>query len=333
MSKATARQSGFGKRFSCGRPSSNPMHHAIATYGIPKPAGAEGSQYSLGFRVEQWSPYASISSIFNNGPSLNSGFAVDVWRPNPFGTGTDAFTHQPVGNLHTGLQVDVAVRDTDAWLFRVGYNILLLGRIVFLAIPETLFRSNFNPTPVGDPPAAVQDVGTAIVEGPPRSVIVINPPAPPAVKWVRINRPTGPDLAILRGVFAHVPGNGVYTFDATMFLAADSGVASISFETAAGMGFLHLDFVASNQVRVDDIGPSFGSFPRGQAFNVQVTLNIGASATVHIALSNGASGQLNYTVQPPFQGLAHQFGAIRLWQGFPHVGGFDATDIVVTRAT
>src|SRR5215212_2714401 len=141
----------------------DPMHYAIATHGIPTPQGTEGSQYSLAFRVEQWSPYASLSSIYNRDESYYSGFAVDVWRPNPFGAGLDALSHQPVGNLYTGLQVDVAVRDTDAWLYRVGYNILLLGRIVFLTIPETVFRSNFDPTAIGQPPDAIQDVGTAIV--------------------------------------------------------------------------------------------------------------------------------------------------------------------------
>ncbi|MEA2801598.1 MAG: hypothetical protein QOE49_1693, partial [Rhodospirillaceae bacterium] len=34
----------------------------------------------------------------------------------------------------------------------------------------------------------------------------------------------------------------------------------------------------------------------------------------------------------PFQHLSRQFGAIRVWQGFPNVGAFDATNIVVTRA-
>jgi hypothetical protein len=109
----------------------NPMRHAIRTYAIPTPSGAEDSQYGLAFQVDQWSPYASISEIFNKDQSINSGFAVRVWRPNPFNTGKNAFSHQHVINLYTGLQVDVAVRDTDASLNRVGYNILLLGRIVF----------------------------------------------------------------------------------------------------------------------------------------------------------------------------------------------------------
>jgi hypothetical protein len=66
----------------------------------------------------------------NQGQSVNSGFAVDVWRPNPFNTATHAVTDLPVDHLFEGIQVDVAVRDTDAYIFRLGYNITLLGRIV-----------------------------------------------------------------------------------------------------------------------------------------------------------------------------------------------------------
>jgi len=319
----------------------DPMHYAIATHGIPTPQGTEGKQYSLGFQVEQWSPYASISSIFNQGESLNSGFAVDVWRPNHFGTGFDEFSHQSIGNLYTGLQVDVAVRDTDAWLYRVGYNILLLGKIVFLAIPETLFRSNFAPTAVGQPPATTQAVGTAdsTQAG---SVVVINAPTPPPIKWVQVKPATVELIPSFHGVFSHARGDGIYTFSAIIFMANNTGVSSISFERASGGefgGFLHLDLMPDNKIRIDDDpNTEFGSFPRGQAFTVQVTLNINASAsTAHIVLSGGASGQRDYTIRPISQSDSRQLDAIRLWQGFeigvPSVGTFDATDIVVTCAT
>lgn len=313
----------------------DPMNYAIATHSIPPPPGTEGNGYALAFQVEQDAPYASINSVFNQGQSINSGFAVDVWRPNHFGTGTDAFTHQPVGNLFSGLQVDVAVRDTDAWLYRVGYNISLLGKIVFLAIPETLFRSNFDPTPAGQPPAPIQDVGTAHIDGPAGSVIVIAPPVLPSGKWVRISRPAGPSVAGFQGVSSNVRGDGVYTFAATLFLTPASGIASISFETAVSQEFLHLDFMPDNRVRIDDTaGTEFGAFPRDQPFLVQVTLNINASAsTVQVVLAGaGASGEQDYTVLSPFQPLSRSFGAVRVWQGFPNTGAFDATNIVVTRA-
>jgi hypothetical protein len=206
---------------------------------------------------------------------------------------------------------------------------------------ETLFRSNFDPTQVGQPPAAVQDVGTANIDGPPGSVIVIAPPVLPSGKWVQIRRPDGPAVAGLQGKFSEFRGDGVYTFSATMFMASGSGVATIQFEAFTNpvsslQAFLHLDFTPDNQVRLDDLeGTRFGSFPRGQPFIVQVTLNINASAsTAHIVLSGaGASGERDYTVMSPFQSLSRQFGAVRVWQGFPHTGAFDATNIAVTRAT
>jgi hypothetical protein len=197
----------------------DPMHYAIAHHSIPKPPGTEGSQYSLAFQVEQLAPFASISSVFNAGESINSGFAVDAWRPNHWGSGIDAFTHQYVGTLFSGLQVDVAVRDTDAWLYRVGYDIALLGKIVFVAGQKTLFQSNFDPTTVGQPPSPAQEVGSATVEGPPRSVIVVDPPVLPSGKWVQISRPNGPDVAALHCVLTETPGPGVYVFSAEMFLS------------------------------------------------------------------------------------------------------------------
>jgi hypothetical protein len=58
--------------------------------------------------------------------------AVDVWRPTPFATVGDLVAGQVVGNIFAGIDVDVAVRDSDAWLYRLGYNITLLGKIVFV---------------------------------------------------------------------------------------------------------------------------------------------------------------------------------------------------------
>jgi hypothetical protein len=60
----------------------------------------------------------------------------NAWRLNPFGSGNDALTNQPFNRLFSGIQVDIAVRDTDAWIliFRLAYNIALLGRIIYVPI-------------------------------------------------------------------------------------------------------------------------------------------------------------------------------------------------------
>lgn len=206
--------------------------------------------------------------------------------------------------------------------------------------PQTLFRSNFDQTAEGQPPSSVQDVGTAQIHGPVGSVVVVAPPVLPSGKWLRISRPTGPDIAGFQGTLSQFGGEGVYTFSTTMFMPSGSGVATIQFETFSNpvsslSAFLHLDFTEDNRIRIDDNDSTkFGAFPRDQPFIVQVTLDINTSAsTARIILAgDGASGDRSYTILPPFQFMSQQFGAVRLWQGFPHTGAFEATNIAVTRA-
>jgi hypothetical protein len=114
---------------------SGPLNWAISQYSIPRPAGTVGTQYLVRFTLEEWSPFVSLGSVYNQGQSINSGFAVNDWRPNHFDSGTDVVTGQPVINIFTGVNADLAVSDSDAWLYRLNYNITLLGKIVFIAPP------------------------------------------------------------------------------------------------------------------------------------------------------------------------------------------------------
>jgi hypothetical protein len=315
------------------------LHYAIGLHSIPVPAGTEGVEYTVAFQVEQLAPIASLSAIYDAQQSINAGFAVDTWRPNHWGSGIDAFAHQYVGNLYTGLQVDVAVSDTDAWLYRVGYSIALLGRIVFVTGQKILFKSDFDREKAGSAPSTNQAVGTASVDG--GGVTVVGPQAPSTGNWARIDNPVGSSLAALDCVLTEAAGIGTYVFSAELLLTDASGVASISFRTAAGeagQDFLHVDFLSdaqgNNVARIDDIGPEFGTFPRNAAFLVQVALNVQASSsTVTVALTGSASGTQEAAVQPPFEHLAPEFRVVRLWQGFGDNGGFDATNIVVSIAT
>jgi hypothetical protein len=112
---------------------SGPLNWAIARYGIPRPPGTVGGQYRVRFSVDEWAPFVSLGSVFDQGPSVNAGFAVEDWRPNHFESGSDVVTNQAVHNIFTGVNADLAVNDTDAWIYRLGYNISLIGRIVFIA--------------------------------------------------------------------------------------------------------------------------------------------------------------------------------------------------------
>ncbi len=109
-----------------------PIKTANRLYGFPLPAGHEDTFRYL-FQVEQRAAFASLSSVFNANVSNNSGFAVDAWRPNPDFTVTDTENLQ-VPNIFSGVQADIAVRDSDAFLYRVGYHITLIGRIVLSPI-------------------------------------------------------------------------------------------------------------------------------------------------------------------------------------------------------
>lgn len=202
---------------------------------------------------------------------------------------------------------------------------------------ETLFQSNFDATPINQPPAHVQEVGTANIDGPPGSVIVVSPPVTPSGKWLQISRPTA-DSGIpgFQGVVSEFRGEGEYNFSATVLMPPSSGVATIQFEAfSQPVSFLHIDFMPDNRVRIDDVESTrFGTFPRGQPFIVQVTLNLNESPNAHIVLGGaGASGSADRNIIPGLHSVARQFGAVRLWMGFPHTGAFDATNIVVTRET
>jgi hypothetical protein len=203
---------------------------------------------------------------------------------------------------------------------------------------DTLFRSNFDETAIDQPPAAMQGVGTAAVSGPTGSVLVVAAPGGLNGKWLRLRRPNADSgFPEFQGILSQVRGEGRYTFSAIMFMpaGAEKLTATIQFEqlTPSNDRFLHLDLLPDNQVRIDDNETTkFGTFPRDQPFIVQVTLDATSTPNAHFVLSGaGASGIADYTIQPSLQQFARQFGAIRLLIGFPHIGEYYATTVVITR--
>ena len=205
---------------------------------------------------------------------------------------------------------------------------------------KTLFLSNFDPTPVNQPPAQMQDVGTVELAGPPETVFVVPPPAGPSGKWVAIRRPTADSPTTgLQGRLAALGGEGEHVFSTVLFIPPGTESVSIQFErfnqpVADLSSFLHLDFMPDGRVRINDQSETtFGAFPHGKPFILQVTLKIApASATARIVLSGAdASGEADYTVPPPFLIQAREFGAFRISLGFFSTGIVDATNMVVKR--
>jgi hypothetical protein len=234
-------------------------------------------------------------------------------------------------------------RPRFAYFSRRLLRIILPGAYLLFAgcSTQTLFQSNFA-TPIGQPPAHIQQVGTANPYGPTGSVVVESLPPPVAGYWVRIGRAdTQSSEAALQGVTTGYQGPGTYTISMSVMMPTGTGLATISLEPAGQSinvfgGFLHLDLMEDNTVRIDDDDSTkFGKFPRDQLFILQVTLTIGAAVNANIALS-GANTQTtsqskDYAIQPFAIPLAQQFGAVRLWMGIPWQGAFYAQNIVVTK--
>jgi hypothetical protein len=203
---------------------------------------------------------------------------------------------------------------------------------------ETLFQSGFNQNTIGSPPPAAQAVGTVALSGAPGSVVVVAPPPGASEHWVKISR-NGKNAPITTMLcnFSQFRGDGTYTLIAALFIPSNAGPATVEFDTSPqsqppGFGFLHLDFLQNNTVRInDDATTAWGAFPRDQLFTLVVTLDITSqSATAHMSLFGaGASGTKDFNVTP--LSLARRLGAVKFWMGFPWEGSFDATDIVVTR--
>jgi hypothetical protein len=108
-----------------------PLNWAINHYSIPRPSTNQ-HDYTTVFSLRLWAPFAGLSAISDDHQSINAGFAIDRWRPRHFLAGHTPFTAQPINNIFSGLTVDVGVRDNDAWILKLSYNITLLGKIAFV---------------------------------------------------------------------------------------------------------------------------------------------------------------------------------------------------------
>lgn len=87
---------------------------------LQKAAHDAGFRESHWFRAVHWTAFATLSSIFNDEEANDAGWAVNAFR----------LEDPPLLRGAAPLIVETAVRDTDGYIFRLGYNITMLGRFV-----------------------------------------------------------------------------------------------------------------------------------------------------------------------------------------------------------
>ena len=118
-----------------------PLYYAYANYSFPPPpppffppaatGGTAGTR--LAFSVERLVSFVGLNGIFDQAESINAGYAVKEWRPHHYLKGPSVYSGGSyVGNIFAGIDVDIGVRDNDAWILKLGFNITLLGKIVFV---------------------------------------------------------------------------------------------------------------------------------------------------------------------------------------------------------
>ncbi len=244
----------------------------------------------------------------------------------------------------TNHNVLIEFRGRVASLWQHARLLAAAGALLALAgcASETLFQSSFNSNAVGSPPSPTQAVGTAQVSGDPGSVVIVGPVPNSSENWVKITRASVANnqagISTFLGNFSKTYSDGTYGFLGVIFIPTGSGLASVEFDTSPfgsppSTSFLHLDFLQNGTVRFDDDpGVTFGTFPHDRFFTLSVGMDItSTTAVAHVTLfgTGTSGGTFDYNIKQP--NFARQYGAIRLWMGFPWTGSFDMTDLVVTR--
>ena len=80
---------------------------------------APGPNTYWAFRMDQWAPIASLNFRSTTQELPPAGYAVETFA-----------VRQPVADVYVTLDLSVAVRDADAWLYRIGFYVSLTGRLV-----------------------------------------------------------------------------------------------------------------------------------------------------------------------------------------------------------
>lgn len=71
------------------------------------------------FKIRQAAPLVTLNSIYNESTAVNAGWAIDEFNMASYEV-TD----------RVRIRAEIAIRDQDGWLYRVGYSVWLTGEII-----------------------------------------------------------------------------------------------------------------------------------------------------------------------------------------------------------
>jgi hypothetical protein len=106
------------------------VSYLIKAYDMPAPAFG---YTEVGIQVSQIASFFAVSSSFLDG-TTDAGFAVDAWNTAPYESAR-SFFQGPVARPATafaGVNVDIAVRNNKATIYRLSYQITITGTVVYV---------------------------------------------------------------------------------------------------------------------------------------------------------------------------------------------------------
>lgn len=109
----------------------SPMSYAAKTIGLHLPPDVSfDEQYNFAFQVRQIGSFVTPCAMHQTNAPNSSGYAVDAWRPAPTWTGGHSRDGKTYKQLFNGVLVDIATAGEGAIIYRLAYQIHLVGGLV-----------------------------------------------------------------------------------------------------------------------------------------------------------------------------------------------------------
>lgn len=221
------------------------------------------------------------------------------------------------------------------------FKFTILAAVIILTAgcnSDLLFLANFNNDTPGQPPSQSQEKGKVFTDGLAQWVVVsyLNDSTN---ELALLQRPQkGGKLASLQGVMERTYSSGDFGIIAALNIPSGSETVSFSLESPAAApnayeGFLHIDFLTNNRLRIDDHATAiFGTFPYDKTFVFSMLFHLEpAGSYVEVCVTgNGAEGSHRYDIRTPYA-LMSQFQAARFWFGFDWKGRCYIDDFMITK--
>jgi hypothetical protein len=129
---------GGGGQFSMdsGTRGEGPLYYAINNYFRYFPDFPGDNDWDPVFTVERAVSFVGLSQIYDKSTSIDAGYSVGRWGLTEYASFPGYHAVGVVPNVFTGIWADIGVRDSDAWIMKLSFQITLLGKVALVILHE-----------------------------------------------------------------------------------------------------------------------------------------------------------------------------------------------------